>query len=397
MQLVLIADAYPPMKTSGAVQLRDLVAELCRQGNEVTLILPDATLDRPWRLEQNENLEILRLRALATKDVSYFRRALAEHLLSFYMSRNLRRSPLGEKHWQGIIWYSPSIFFGGLVRTLKQASGCPAYLILRDIFPEWAVDMGLLGNGFVYRYFKKVEKFQYRQADVIGVQTASNMNYFAGQHSDLPARVEVLNNWLSPALVKECSIRIAGTALADRRIFVYTGNIGIAQGMDILIDLAEAFQDDSSVGFLFVGRGTAAARIRKLASGKGLNNILFFDEIPPEEIPALLAQCHIGLIALDPRHTNDNIPGKFLAYMQAGLPVLATINPGNDLEALINENRVGKVVTDSTLASLKLEADELLAESGSDPQLPRRCRELAATRFSPTAAARQIVDALQNS
>lgn len=396
MHLVVIADAYPPMKTSGAVQLRDLVAELCQQGNEVTLILPDATLDRPWRIEQKENLEIIRLLSLATKDVSYFRRAIGEHLLSFTMYLNFRKSPLADKHWQGIIWYSPSIFFGTLVEKLKQESGCRTYLILRDIFPEWAVDMGLLGRGMIYRYFKRKEKLQYRQADVIGVQTSSNMNYLASQYSDLPARVEVLSNWLAPALARECGIRLEETGLAGRRIFVYTGNIGIAQGMDILIDLAEAFQGDSSVGFLFVGRGTAAGRIRKLAFDKSLNNILFFDEIPPEEIPALLAQCHIGLIALDPRHTNDNIPGKFLAYMQAGLPVLATINPGNDLEVLINESRVGKVVTDNALASLKLKADELLAEFGGDPELPVRCRELAATRFSPAAAARQIVEALSD-
>jgi glycosyltransferase involved in cell wall biosynthesis len=397
MHIALVADAYPPMKTSGAVQIRDLVAEFLYQGHQVTVLLPDASLSKPWSLQHEGNLEILRLRAMATKDVSYSRRALAEHLLSTFMYRNLRKSPLKDRKWDGIVWYSPSIFFGGLVAKLKQASGCHSYLILRDIFPEWAVDMGLIGRGMIYRYFKGKEKFQYRQADVIGVQTPSNLDYFRQEHDDLPGRVEVLNNWLAPQTGDTCSIDIARTSLAGRRVFVYTGNIGIAQGMDILIRLVESYKNDTSVGFLFVGRGTAVARLRKEVADLKLGNVLFQDEIPPEEIAPLLTQCHVGLIALDPRHRNDNIPGKFLAYMQAGLPVLAAINPGNDLEKMIVGQKVGEVISDNSLDSLRRKADVLLSMSLPDAALSQRCRELALNTFSPSAAVTQIVDALSAS
>jgi len=397
LHIALVADAYPPMKTSGAVQIRDLVAEFLNQGHQVTVLLPDASLDKPWSLQHEGNLEILRLRAMETKDVSYSRRALAEHLLSSFMYRNLRKSPLKDRQYDGIVWYSPSIFFGGLVAKLKQASGCRSYLILRDIFPEWAVDMGLIGRGMIYRYFKGKEKFQYRQADVIGVQTPSNLDYFRQEHDDLPGRVEVLNNWLAPQPGGHCSIDIARTPLAGRRIFVYTGNIGIAQGMDILIRLAESYTNDTSVGFLFVGRGTAVARLRKEVADLKLGNVLFQDEIPPEEIAPLLHQCHVGLIALDPRHRNDNIPGKFLAYMQAGLPVLATINPGNDLEKMIVEHQVGEVISDNSVDSLRQKADILLALSLPDTALSQRCKDLASNTFSPSAAVSQIADALRAS
>ncbi len=397
MHIALVADAYPPMKTSGAVQIRDLVAEFLNQGHQVTVLLPDASLTKPWSLEQQGNLKILRLRAMETKDVSYARRALAEHLLSSFMVRNLRKSPLNALKYDGIVWYSPSIFFGGLVEKLKQASGCRSYLILRDIFPEWAVDMGLIGRNIIYRYFKGKEKFQYRQANVIGVQTPSNLGYFRKEHADLPGRVEVLNNWLAPQAGEACSIDIARTPLAGRRLFVYTGNIGIAQGMDILIRLAESYKKDTSVGFLFVGRGTAVARLRKEVADLGLDNVLFRDEIAPEEIAPLLHQCHVGLIALDPRHRNDNIPGKFLAYMQSGLPVLATINPGNDLEKMIIEHRVGDVISDNSVESLRQKADRLLGMSLPDTVLSQRCQDLALNTFSPSAAVSQITDALRAS
>lgn len=394
MQLALIADAFPPMKTSGAVQIRDLVSELCLQGHHVTVLLPDSTLQTNWTLEEKGNLAILRLRAMQTKNVSYARRALAEFLLSYLMYRNLEKSPLRQKRWEGIIWYSPTIFLGSLVKKIKDISHCRAYLILRDIFPDWAVDMELLNRGLVYRYFKSIEKFQYQQADTIGIQTPSNKTYFLKSHPHLKANIEVLNNWLSHPERQRSSIQLVETPLAGRKIFAYTGNIGIAQGMDILMELAHAYKSDPTVGFIFVGRGTAVMQLRQQKNDMALENVLIYDEIEPNEIPDLLGQCHAGLIALDPRHQNDNIPGKFLAYMQAGLPVLATINVGNDLEAIINEHHVGEVITSHSVTELKLKADKLLAASGRDEALKARCHCLSENSFSSSSAVKQIIAAL---
>ena len=85
------------------------------------------------------------------------------------------------------------------------------------------------------------------------------------------------------------------------------------------------------MGFLFVGRGSDAQTLRTEARALGLTNVVFFDEIDPDEIPGLYAQCDIGLVSLDRRHKTHNIPGKFLSYMRSGLPVLASVNPGNDI------------------------------------------------------------------
>jgi glycosyltransferase involved in cell wall biosynthesis len=394
VQIVLIADAFPPMKTSGAVQIRDLAGELDMQGHKVTILLPDSTISHHWQLDEQGNIAVLRLKAPVTKDVSYFKRAIGEYLLSFFMFENLKKSPLKDMSWDALVWYSPTIFFGSLVKKIKAESGCNSYLILRDIFPEWAVDMGLLSRSFIYRYFKRVESFQYMQADTIGVQTASNLDYFQSKQKKFSGEMQVLNNWLSDAKPGHCRIQINDTPLSGRKIFIYTGNIGIAQGMDILIDLANELRTDNNAGFIFVGRGTAVEKIKQKAKDYGLQNTLFFDEINPDEIPGLLAQCHVGLVALDPRHRNDNIPGKFLAYMQAGLPVLANINAGNDLERIINENGVGKVVNDNSLEKLTQFAKELMTDENSDSAVSERCKALSASAFSSEAAVKQIVKAL---
>jgi glycosyltransferase involved in cell wall biosynthesis len=171
--------------------------------------------------------------------------------------------------------------------------------------------------------------------------------------------------------------------------------MGIAQGMGILLDLAECLLDRPDVGFLFVGRGSNVASLRAEADRRVLDNTLFFDEIDPDEIPGLYSQCHIGLVALDPRHRTHNIPGKFLSYMQAGLPVVASINQGNDLVGLIQSQQVGYVCTDGTLEGLDAATRRLLADIESDGHFAVRCRSLSERMFSAEGAARQIVAALQ--
>lgn len=394
MRIALVADVYPPLRSSGAVQLRDLSLEFVREGHAVTVMVAAMDIEQDWDLEEKGGVRILRLKTPRTKDMGYLRRALGEALMPFAMLRNLRRSPLAREKWDGVVWYSPTIFLGPVARSLKNASRCRGYLVIRDIFPEWAVDMGLLGKGLAYRFFKAVANYQYGVADVIGVQSEGNLGYFDDWSRQPARRVEVLHNWLADAPDRGCSIQVGQTALAGRKIFVYAGNMGVAQGMSLLIDVAERMRERTDVGFLFVGRGNDAARLRQAAAERGLGNVLFFDEIDPDEIPGLYAQCHVGLVALDPRHKTHNIPGKFLSYMHCGLPVLAAVNPGNDLVRLIQDERVGRACTDATVDALESGLLGVLQDVEADHALPTRCRALAARMFSPTSAVRQIVAGL---
>lgn len=395
MHIALIADVFPPLRSSGAVLLRDLSRELTRQGHSVLVMTPSSEIERPWLLEDMEGVQVLRLKAPRTKDIGYVRRTIGELLLPFVMLKNLRQSPLNNVCWDGVVWYSPTIFLGPIAKALKKASSCRGYLIVRDIFPEWAVDMGLLNRGLAYRFFKVVERYQYSVADVIGVQTPANLPYFSHWKMRGGQRVEVLQNWLAAASDVGSSVSVADGPLAGRTIFVYAGNMGVAQGMDILIDLAEKMLDRRDIGFLFVGRGSDAQRLRADAMRRGLDNVVFHDEIDPAEIPGLYAQCHVGIVALDPRHQTHNIPGKFLSYMQSGLPVLASINPGNDLERLILEEEVGCVCTDHSVETLRRLTVELAAAIASGKSMAVNCRALSARLFSPEAAVGQIAAALQ--
>lgn len=394
MRIALIADTFPPLRTSGAVQLRDLSREIVRQGHELTVLLPTPELSTPWAIEDFDGARVVRLKAPKTKDIDYVRRTIGEFVMPFSMLRNLRRSPLAAEKWDGVVWYAPTIFLGPIAKALKRQSGCKGYLIIRDIFPEWAVDMGLMGRGLPYRFFDAVARYQYSVADVIGVQTPGNAGYFDKWIARPGRRLEVLQNWLGAPADMPCSIVVGETALAGRKVFVYAGNMGVAQGMGVLLELAERMRGRSDVGFLFVGRGSDAQRLREDARARGLDNVVFRDEIHPDEIRNLYAQCHIGLVALDPRHRTHNIPGKFLTYMQSGLPVLASVNAGNDLVGLIEQERVGRAVTDASAETLARVAGELVDAVAGDPGFGERCKTLSARLFSAETAVRQVVAAL---
>lgn len=395
--IALISTDYPPLRTSAAVQLRDLARELAALGHRPVMIVPSPLSGRAWAVERLDGVEVLRVAAPETRTPSFVRRAIAEMWLPFAMLRSLRKSPYRSAKWDLLAWYSPPIFFGPLIWVLRRSSGARTYLILRDIFPEWAVDLGLVRKGPIYLVFKAIAALQYAVADVIGVQTPSNLAYLSRWARSPHRRVEVLHNWLAATPNVGCSIAVDKTVLAGRKIFVYIGNMGVAQGMDIFVELIQALRHRADIGFLFVGRGSEFAKLEAEKASRELNNVLFFGEIDSSEIPGLLEQCHVGLVALHPDHKTHNIPGKFVSYVQYGLPVLARVNGGTDLERLIEDEEVGKVYAGSSVGELKRLAEELADNEALRHSMSGRGRQLASRMFSPATAARQIVASLAGS
>lgn len=391
--IALISTDYPPLRTSAAVQLRDLSREFAAQGHRPVVIVPSPMSDKSWVVEQFDGVEVLRVAAPPTRSPSFVRRAIAEMWLPFAMYLNIRRSPFASANWDVLVWYSPPIFFGPLIAKLQRKSMGKkprTYLILRDIFPEWAVDLGLVRRGPVYLVFKAIAAFQYSVAQVIGVQTESNLDYLA-KWARPPRRIEVLRNWLEVTPDVGSSIVVKNTPFAGRKIFVYIGNMGVAQGMDIFIDLIHSLRDRPDVGFLFVGRGTEFARLEAEKAARDLSNALFFGEIDSREIPGLLAQCHVGMVALHPDHKTHNIPGKFVSYVQYGVPVLARVNPGTDLMKLIEAEQVGRAYAGNSVAELKEIAEQLIDDEALRRSMSERGRELGRSMFSSSAAVQQIV------
>lgn len=394
MKLLIVADVYVPSRISAAIELRDLATEMVAQGHDVTVLAPLAGGARAFAVEQDERVRVVRIRAPKTKDVHLIRRALAEIYLPFALLRGMRLSGLVNERWDGIVWYSPTIFLGPVAKRVKRRNQCKGYLIVRDLFPDWAVDAGVMRKGVAYRFFKTVERFQYRIANVIGVQTPANVALVT-RDAPAGAQVEVLYNWMRDAnFIEPETGRFDLGNLEGRTIFAYAGNMGKAQDMDAFLELAARLLNRADIGFLFVGRGSEVARLQQSADQRGLSNVLFMPEIDSALVPALLQQCHVGIVALDPRHKTHNIPGKFMSYARNGLPVLARINSGNDLAGVIRDNGVGCAVEGDSAAELQEAAERLADHPKARIEMGKAGRQLADRLFSPAAAVRQIVDRL---
>lgn len=383
----MVTDAYPPMRTSCAVQMYDLAQAFIEEGHQVTIITPSSTQKERVHITRHEGVRLIQVKAFETKDINYVSRTLAEFINPFLIWHKLKKCPEFLKtQYDGIIWYSPTIFWGPLIKRLKQQYGVRAYLILRDIFPDWALDLGLIKKGVIYKFLKAVELFQYQQADVIGVQSLNNLTYFKGKNPNLTAEIEVLWNWIGETKETPCSIDLSKTTLAGRKIFIYAGNMGPAQAVQKLVHLAEIMRGLNDVGFVFVGRGSEVEHLKTLVKQFKLDNCLFFNEIDSAEIPGLLRQCAVGMISLDSRHNAHNIPGKFVVYLKSGLPIIGVVNKGNDLISLVGENNLGILFEDQLSPACFHMAVDLLDELAKNDVISTRCNKFALSFFSPKTA-----------
>ena len=397
MKIAIISNEFPPLMSSGAVQVRDLAEEFSNQGHSITVFTATYGQKKSYNIEENKDYKVVRLPAFRSKDIGYLMRTINEILTPLRMLNGIKKSPIDKENWDGVVWYSPTIFLGPVAKYLKKSGNCRGYLIVRDIFPDWAVDMGLISRGIPYRVLKLFESYQYSIADVIGVQANGNLPYFSKWSRKEGTKIEVLNNWLAHIGSKSSSINIMDTSLAGRKIFIYAGNMGVAQGIEILFQLVLNMKDQKHIGFLFVGRGSEMEKFRQDETFRSLDNVLFYDQIDADEIPSLYSQCYAGMLSLDVRHKTHNIPGKFLSYIASGLPVLASVNPGNDLIALINKSGTGRVICDNSPVSLEEAVHELIHHIDSDgvSSTQENCEALSEELFRPASAVRQIVAALK--
>lgn len=394
MHILIISDAYPPMRTSCATQIYDLAQAFLHQGHQVSIIIPGNSQSSRVEILNKDGSTIYSVRCFRTKDVGYIRRTLAEFINPFIMGWRLKKnSRFVSQKIDGIAWYSPTIFWGPLIKQLKAFFKCRTYLILRDIFPDWALDLGLLNKNIIYSVFKRVERYQYEQADCIGVQSPNSVDYFKFHNPGVKARVELLWNWVGATPERKSPINIGQTFLAGRKIFIYAGNMGIAQDMDALLRMAELSHHDTSIGFVFIGRGSEKKRLQLLSQELGLTNIVFFDEIDNDQLDNLLRQCHVGLISLNQKHTTYNIPGKFLTYLKAELPVVAILNPGNDLIELVEANQLGVAITDLEDESIIVAIQRVLFLA-QENQVKTRLNRILNQNFLSHSASKIIHDEL---
>ncbi|MBI4830195.1 MAG: glycosyltransferase family 4 protein [Candidatus Lindowbacteria bacterium] len=292
-----------------------------------------------------------------------------------------------------VIYYSPTIFWSQLVRKLKSLTGCGSYLILRDLFPQWALDAGLLTRyGLAYWFFRFHEVRLYRTADVIGVQSPANLEYFTGSSLNGRYNLEVLFNWTNvanrPSTPPKLRIRLG---LLGKIIFVYGGNLGVAQDIDNILRLAANMSEEKDVVFLLLGEGSEFDRIKLEIERRAMMNVVMHPAVPTDEYLDIVAECDVGLITLRRDLKTQNFPGKLLSYMELQKPVLASINPGNDLSAIIRSHNAGLVCINGEDEVFHRHALTLARDHNLRLHMGMNAYKLLQEKFDVSTAVRQIL------
>jgi glycosyltransferase involved in cell wall biosynthesis len=300
------------------------------------------------------------------------------------------RAVVDQEEYDFAIFYSPSIFFGPLVAFLKRLRGVRTYLVLRDIFPDWAVQAGVLRKGLAYRVLKLFERLQYVVADRIGVETKGSVEYFrSGAHC---GKVELLRNWTRTAPIQSTVGRSfrRKLGLENKTVFLFGGNIGVGQDMDNIVRLAKRMEEMPDVHFLLIGAGSEVERLTALVAGGQARNITIVPPVDQGEYLSLISQFDVGLISLDRRLRSFSTTGKLLGYLRCGLPVLASVNPDNELMDLLTSSGVGLCSWNGNDEAFYQNAVSLRSASVRS-SMASRSRALLEAEFSVGAAADRIL------
>jgi glycosyltransferase involved in cell wall biosynthesis len=406
MNVILIVDDYLPESTKiAAKMMHELALEFKRNSNEVLVVSPDSYNQRRDTQSYFQNLDgvnVFRFPSGKLKNISKPLRLLNEFLLPFrawYYGRN----HFCQKKIDLVVCYSPSIFWWWLVFKIKTIWKSNTYLILRDLFPQWAIDNGLIRkNTLLTKFFLLVEKLNYKQADTIGLMSENNLKWFNHYYKG-SAKLEVLFNWATENTYVE-SLEDSSKNLPSYRsklglegkiVYFYGGNIGSAQDMSQILRLAKNLSYYTEAHFLLVGAGDEFELIDRFIKSENLGNLTLLNSVSQDQFQRMLKEFDVGLFCLNRNHSTHNFPGKILGYLVHGLPVLGSVNPGNDLKMIIEDAYAGFVVESGDDVSFSKAAISLLNKDLRN-QMSVNCQKLLSQKFSTQSAYARIVLSTQH-
>ena len=329
----------------------DLLREFIKHGHFVYAISPvEKRKKEATHLVQENNSTILRLQIGNTQKTNVIEKGVSTLLIETTFVKGIKKYFSNVK-FDLVLYSTPPITLVGAIEYVKKRDGAKTYLLLKDIFPQNAVDLGMMSTtglkGFLYRYFRKKEKRLYALSDRIGCMSQANVDYVLKHNLEIdPVRVEICPNSIEvidKSVDEETRVAIRtkyGIPL-DKKVFVYGGNLGKPQGIPFLIKCLKKVKDIQEAFFLIVGDGTEYGLLEKYATTANQTNFKLMQRLPKEDYDTLVAACDVGMIFLDHRFTIPNFPSRLLSYMQAKLPVLAVTDPNTDIGKVIVEGGFG--------------------------------------------------------
>lgn len=322
----------------------DLVRNLHSDGHEVFVLCLKGK-NTSGGITNENGINIIRVQCDNLKSSNLIKKGIATLLIGrkFYSSY---RKYLKNEKFDMILYSTPPITISGIVKKIKKKTSAVTYLMLKDIFPQNAVDLQMFGRfSFIGRYFRLCEKRLYGISDFIGCMSPKNVEYLLLNNPKIDKScVEVNANsveLLDYKQIDKSALRAKYSLPEDKTIFVYGGNIGKPQGVDFIIECLEKIKNEQNILILIVGGGTECSKLKKYITMSKNENVSIIPSLPTEDYLELIKACDVGLVFLDSRFTIPNFPSRILPYMQVKLPVISCTDPNTDLGQIIENGDFG--------------------------------------------------------
>ena len=358
MHLLLIALNYYPDMLGNAPLMTGLCEDLVKRGHRVSVVCSfphheTGRIEERYRghfiqREQRNGVEILRMYLYPPKDSTLAKMA---SYASFTISALV--GALSIRDVDVILTPSPPITLGFLDGVLKTMRGVPFVYNLQDLFPEAAIQLGVLTNRYVIRFFKTIERYVISRADCLAVISEGFRNYLARQ--GVPDRkITVIPNYADTELIvpedPATNKYRHELNLQGRFIVQFSGRMGHSQDFDTVIRVMKILSDLPNLHFMMVGDGHVRTNLER--SCHGLHNITFLPVQLREDLSALLSAADIGLSPLRKGLSSTSVPSKIFGIMAAARPVVACADKGSDTEEIICTAGGGLVVEPGDAAAL---------------------------------------------
>ena len=359
------------IETSGIYT--DLMRKFCDTGHELYIIYPrERRLGLPTEVTNKGRIHFLGVKTLNVTKTNVLEKGIGQILLENQFKYALKRY-FGNVIFDLVLYSTPPITFTKVIKYAKMKNQkALSYLLLKDIFPQNAVDLGMLSKrglkGFLYRSFRKKEKELYRVSDYIGCMSPANVRYVLEHNPEVdPTIVEIAPNSYEVSSCSESldvftveTIRRQYGLPIDKPIFIYGGNMGKPQGIPFLIECMKAVKNRKDCHFVIVGNGTEYPKLESFVKEYQPKTVSLFRHLPKDEYDRLANACDVGLIFLDYRFSIPNYPSRLLSYLMKRKPIIAVTDPNCDIGTLAEEYGYGFYSPSNSIETFVKSIDKML-------------------------------------
>lgn len=399
MRLVLVAICYPPEIRSISIMLRELAEDLVQRGHRVTVLAPwpryhlsaDARTRQFEPVMVEHGVRVIRMRTLPAHGIAYLLRGIAHLDLPRRYLRAYREHV--HERVDAVVSYVSPLPLALVGTAIAREHHCQHLLNVQDIFPQNAIDLGIMRNRALIAYFERMEMRAYASADAITTHTEGSRRFLIERKHAPAAKVTVVSNWIDLDAWDrtQSNGRFRRRYRLERKfVFGFPGILGPAQSIGTILDLAKRVADLSDVRFLFIGDGTEKPLALQRARDEGITNVQFEDFVDPSEYPALVKEFDVGLLSLNPTYTTSMVPGKCTGFLAAGIPILGLLNPGNDGFDIIRDAGCGYACQSDDLDEAERLVRKLVHERDRLSTFGQTGRAYAAARYGKRVCIDQL-------